>query len=100
MNIHTTINESYTLSLHDALPIFLFHLALVQFIGHRMAQLDEWKRLAAQSQVNAVFVILGRNVNHHAVIVFGKSRVMQHGMADRKSTRLNSSYLGISYAVL
>src|SRR6201989_3704064 len=59
----TATTEIYTLSLHDALPIFLV------LVGHHV--LDELRR-----------VVLGRR-----------------GRQDRKSTRLNSSHVEISYAV-
>src|SRR5699024_12692672 len=58
--IDTATTEIYTLSLHDALPIFMdtcFHPAVAVGIGHR------------------------------------------HHRTDRKSTRLNSSHVSISYAV-
>src|SRR5438045_6617209 len=58
--------EIYTLSLHDALPIFLKHIE------------------------RAPEVITD---------VFGSPRYQESGGLDRKSTRLNSSHLGISYAV-
>src|SRR5205807_10353529 len=64
--------EIYTLSLHDALPISaLFHIGAFQAQHH--GQLD----------------VGGLGRLHHAV---GQG-------IDRKSTRLNSSHLVISYAV-
>src|SRR5437899_8767354 len=60
--------EIYTLSLHDALPIFDVFLAVTL--------LD-----------NGVRRLLSHNTRDFA------------GIEDRKSTRLNSSHLGISYAV-
>src|SRR5690625_5864374 len=59
---------SSTLSLHDALPIFLFEL---------LANL-----------LHAFFCVLHRSVD------------VTLGGIDRKSTRLNSSHVAISYAVL
>src|SRR5256885_10184713 len=59
----TATTEIYTLSLHDALPIF-------QVLSCRTT---EWQRTPAKST--------------------GSAR-----MTDRKSTRLNSSHLVISYA--
>src|SRR5262245_65837078 len=60
--------EIYTLSLHDALPIFLTHLGAALGLGLLLVCwcLVLWRR--------------------------GE-------LEDRKSTRLNSSHLGISYAV-
>src|SRR5437667_12699815 len=62
---NTTTTEIYTLSLHDALPIFP-HDALQRFLPHR--------------------------AHRHA----GQRRDERE---DRKSTRLNSSHITISYAV-
>src|SRR5947199_6601724 len=64
--------EIYTLSLHDALPI----------LG---AQCDAGRCLAGQGQGFVVGV--------------GMQRLGADAYEDRKSTRLNSSHLGISYAV-
>src|SRR5437868_12509215 len=79
----TALTLFYTLSLHDALPIFLAVLAGLGLI-------DE-----------AVIVI-----DHAAVDLTGIDR-LEHGavapvggeVGDRKSTRLNSSHVSISYAV-
>src|SRR5207249_12144724 len=68
--------EIYTLSLHDALPI----------LAPRHGTL--WRRIARiRSGGGNGFVTLGRRP-HPPV-----------GAADRKSTRLNSSHVSISYAV-
>src|SRR5262245_62478861 len=64
----TATTEIYTLSLHDALPIFASGA-----ISEGMRRLDEVLQLAGDE---------------------GPRRDR-----DRKSTRLNSSHLGISYAV-
>src|SRR5438045_8347060 len=71
--------EIYTLSLHDALPI----------LSDRIPML-----LVEQNTVIAL-----RHCTRAAVMVGG--RIVLEGAAeeDRKSTRLNSSHLGISYAV-
>src|SRR5258705_10254656 len=60
----TATTEIYTLSLHDALPIYLDNLGLA-------VNVEVNRELAARYGITA----------------------------DRKSTRLNSSHLGISYAV-
>src|SRR5436853_2956307 len=64
----TATTEFYTLSLHDALPIF---------------GVDLWDINSDSS---------GFPVRFEGI-------VKQDGKRDRKSTRLNSSHLGISYAV-
>src|SRR3712207_8545298 len=68
----TATTEIYTLSLHDALPIYIFRKNTSQRIP------------ASPKYLNF------SHANHNSVE--GKSR-------DRKSTRLNSSHANISYAV-
>src|SRR5688572_32124235 len=78
----TATTEIYTLSLHDALPIFdeEEHRALEH------ADADETLAL------RVVAVDLGGHVRHPLLENLG-------GDEDRKSTRLNSSHSQISYAV-
>src|SRR5205814_10358636 len=68
--------ETSTLSLHDALPI-----------SGKPAELMDAFGLRARDIVAAATRLLDRK------------RVAAATMSDRKSTRLNSSHLGISYAV-
>src|SRR5205814_9429712 len=88
--------SSSTLSLHDALPIFVdqpFALQLnlllkfAQHIEGLVARGDQ-----ADDQVLADSHAITDPADHA-----GKDR--GHDRKDRKSTRLNSSHLGISYAV-
>src|SRR5256885_11925441 len=67
----TATTEIYTLSLHDALPIFLLDTGdqLLHFLAFFLLRAHQ------------------KQVHHH------------HREEDRKSTRLNSSHLVISYAV-
>src|SRR5690606_41332330 len=74
-------SASYTLSLHDALPIS----KLVDRVAHRERVFD-----AAVGDDEVVLEVLG----HRA---FRLLRPADH--LDRKSTRLNSSHVKISYAV-
>src|SRR5437773_12557627 len=67
--------DIYTLSLHDALPIY--------------PQVEQ--AVLRQDQENAD--------NDPCRRVFGDDHVPQRGQGDRKSTRLNSSHITISYAV-
>src|SRR5205814_8414188 len=83
---HPSPPSTYTLSLHDALPISgALHdtrgercadAQAVQFVGHFQADLGDVR-------------------GHAQTDVAGDA----DDGADRKSTRLNSSHLGISYAV-
>src|SRR5437899_4523746 len=65
----TAPTEIYTLSLHDALPIYQAAAGELLVLRHLFSR-AAWRR-----------------------------RVHLCGSSDRKSTRLNSSHLGISYAV-
>src|SRR5207302_11468778 len=67
-------SEFYTLSLHDALPILLR--------PRRALRLGVLHRVSA-----------------HASGLRGDGRMRRNTMKDRKSTRLNSSHVKISYAV-
>src|SRR5205814_7947820 len=86
------INDSaatdfYTLSLHDALPIsWKGYAALADAItGRTSASVvrEQWQRDSARYERGALRMRFSDN----------------HDERDRKSTRLNSSHLGISYAV-
>src|SRR3712207_7859546 len=79
----TATAEIYTLSLHDALPIYMAQRHVVEpGIEHIPPQV-RLARLASRP---------GREPRSHAM---GDDDVSQ----DRKSTRLNSSHANISYAV-
>src|SRR5207249_10424427 len=77
-------SEIYTLSLHDALPIY----------GLEEARDDLLDQHAGLDQ--RVGVGLGENAALAADLVQAHARVHHR---DRKSTRLNSSHVSISYAV-
>src|SRR5256885_7998671 len=72
----TATTEIYTLSLHDALPISIDDATVLdqEVVGHVI--------LRGQGFVNE-----------------GNSTPVRRALSDRKSTRLNSSHLVISYAV-
>src|SRR5688572_33511666 len=82
---HTAATETYTLSLHDALPIFL-------------ARDAETQLLSAGTQRMRVHQIIALPMHLHAIAVEAchPGRCIPR---DRKSTRLNSSHSQISYAV-
>src|SRR5947208_12182681 len=97
---HTSPPEIYTLSLHDALPIFAglrVDVAVAVIAAQRFAAADPalWRRRhrrrgSLREPVVHVDVEL-ELVHHHDFVV--------NGVEDRKSTRLNSSHQIISYAV-
>src|SRR5947199_4449088 len=67
--------EIYTLSLHDALPISFMGGSMGSVVGEKIARLTR-----RSHEKNLPLVLVSAS-------------------GDRKSTRLNSSHLGISYAV-
>src|SRR3712207_9400403 len=80
----TATTEIYTLSLHDALPIYDAHRPVgIDLVPQQLQQ-----PVAADA---AVVVVSAVGDDDHAV---DRVRVV-----DRKSTRLNSSHANISYAV-
>src|SRR5699024_12278936 len=78
----TATTAIYTLSLHDALPI-----CIAKFGKFLELDVSEWEKII---QVN----LLGMNYVTRAVLP-----TMIEQKRDRKSTRLNSSHVSISYAV-
>src|SRR3712207_6977540 len=87
----TATTEIYTLSLHDALPIYQAFLRvkepgadLQDVVGVRLREL-------CLHRVDCIYVDLP--LSHPAVQSAGAR------LEDRKSTRLNSSHANISYAV-
>src|SRR5262245_63644447 len=83
---NTATTEIYTLSLHDALPIYA-----------RPGDITGGKRLVVLingGSASASEIVAGALQDHHRAILVGT-----RSFGDRKSTRLNSSHLGISYAV-
>src|SRR5256885_10499423 len=81
----TATTEIYTLSLHDALPI-----SLERGGAHGFGVDGDAALLAARGRVGLAADHLGEDAQR---VLQGVHRV------DRKSTRLNSSHLVISYAV-
>src|SRR5205814_10162659 len=85
-------SEFYPLSLHDALPISILAADVVGY--SRLMGANETGTLAALKELRTDFID-GKIAEHQGRIV----KLTGDGMLDRKSTRLNSSHLGISYAV-
>src|SRR5205814_5944882 len=95
----------YTLSLHDALPILLLEHAptVYQVVNGQRQPLTASYNLTANDELK--FVV--NNYDQALPLVIDPVLVyssylggsdMDRGHRDRKSTRLNSSHLGISYA--
>src|SRR5438477_3772958 len=75
--IHSAANAFYTLSLHDALPIYVYMTFKLW---------ERWQR--------------GELTDGHGRLIPGDATWPSHrdALPDRKSTRLNSSHMSISYA--
>src|SRR5690606_39386213 len=102
---HTATTELYTLSLHDALPILTD-----SFLRRNRKLTDSYLCGNAKQKImkNIVFVLtlligtvtFAQNKNAKATIeVDGVCNMCKERIEDRKSTRLNSSHVKISYAV-
>src|SRR2546427_8509899 len=79
----TATTEIYTLSLHDALPIYNLRSRLIHIaVPHRSAE-----------------VLLGAGIREPCGYRGRLVQCRDQGDGDRKSTRLNSSHSQISYAV-
>src|SRR3712207_7359158 len=87
----TATTEIYTLSLHDALPIYAGHDQLAQRDVEGGAAVDGGTGAAQPGDLALDQPRLGERVP-----ALGRR---QPGHGDRKSTRLNSSHANISYAV-
>src|SRR5690606_41796336 len=85
------------LSLHDALPISHRPIApqIGDFEGRRGTQRDE-RRVRLLGALDRLIVDAGHHVSREQAHA---APVLRHGEADRKTTRLNSSHVKISYAV-
>src|SRR5205814_10659630 len=97
--------ERYTLSLHDALPIYSGGTAF-NFVNNTpdpgirnfQTYIDSQRHMAEKAAATGATVLLSNHSEFDNA--FNKNRMLAgRGDGDRKSTRLNSSHLGISYAV-
>src|SRR5256885_4974209 len=84
----TATTEIYTLSLHDALPIWNVYNALCLVV-----------RLADGAPPGGLALEVGLDLGEGVVGEAEEDQPQDGRGVDRKSTRLNSSHLVISYAV-
>src|SRR5207245_5194469 len=91
---HPASTEIYTLSLHDALPIFRIARVGAEELTHQILE------VLPEAHASRILGLLECLVDHghraHSALALcnGGAR-----LGDRKSTRLNSSHGSISYAV-
>src|SRR5690606_41643129 len=87
---HPAATETSTLSLHDALPI----------LASTLQQLDRYARQSDRPQAGAYQEPLFAASRHLLRLSHARGKLVSTGRdEDRKSTRLNSSHVKISYAV-
>src|SRR5438128_8863366 len=91
--MHRSTTSIYTLSLHDALPIYVDD---VEEVGGHVLRVDErgmpgCRALDVRAGVLEALVERDRDG--------GEAPITELNKRDRKSTRLNSSHGSISYAV-
>src|SRR5690606_41535195 len=86
--------QSYTLSLHDALPIYSF---IFRQFGERVEKSTVVKAGDFTIPANASMSEIFRELTEGTPIRYAVT--IPEGWTDRKSTRLNSSHVKISYAV-
>src|SRR3712207_8657384 len=86
----TATTEIYTLSLHDALPIFSYETLIIDDANDPAGRLRS-KDILALADIS---LIHQQDMEGNLIAL-----VEQENKEDRKSTRLNSSHANISYAV-
>src|SRR5690242_2344183 len=97
--------EIYTLSLHDALPIFLPVRGPAPSSTPRRAGVScspgytPQSLQAREAAVEYVAIALADPIHRVRRVAVNAVGVLPQGPGDRKSTRLNSSHMSISYAV-
>src|SRR5690606_40349676 len=98
-----TAPDIYTLSLHDALPIFRTSEngaeSVVAVQNELLQVIADGEYYFTLSKNSPAIRISTKNILFIACGAFSKIREEKAKKADRKSTRLNSSHVKISYAV-
>src|SRR3712207_8960711 len=89
----TATTEICTLSLHDALPVFLFVLFVLSVVPSSGQEAEFFEARVRPVLVENCFRCHGPQKQMSGL------RLDSHAALDRKSTRLNSSHANISYAV-
>src|SRR5690606_39444223 len=93
----------YTLSLHDALPIYNPPFTLIKdfkkvyFFAY--SSIICWQLSVEPSLINRTSKLSFVQTNFSWLIMLSKHLAIYSSTLDRKSTRLNSSHVKISYAV-
>src|SRR5690349_9290961 len=99
---YTATTAIYTLSLHDALPICRFGSGLWWSRDEFLDSMGEPPRVSIRRRmVRGIADVACAGYQRWYVLAHSQGTVVAFNglMADRKSTRLNSSHVEISYAV-
>src|SRR5207253_10445177 len=93
--------DIYTLSLHDALPISPDNFPVKgDGIADDTAVLQQAiNKVQEKTNQGILFIPAGRYRLTRTIYIWPGIRLIGFGTTDRKSTRLNSSHVAISYAV-
>src|SRR5690606_41788460 len=94
-----TSTEIYTLSLHDALPILKLCIIVEMRYVVRMALYQRLLAFMNVTKLEKVTFDIQCYAIANAALLSPPSRYVHIRQSDRKSTRLNSSHVKISYAV-
>src|SRR5699024_11775140 len=93
----------YSLSLHDALPIYIFLVHNSYFPDHRRSSDMNGRCFGGNHAISFTFNMIGvdfhAEYSHFIWIDMQKTSNTGRTFRDRKSTRLNYSHVSISYAV-
>src|SRR5207249_8727157 len=97
---HPTTTALSTLSLHDALPISDVY-GRTGNSGVSIATLDDMKKLYSGFDLCSPSTSVSMTINGPAPMILAMfmNTAVDQQVEDRKSTRLNSSHVSISYAV-
>src|SRR5207249_10846707 len=101
---HPTTTKINTLSLHDALPILIENLRAKLDVPLSIdTSKAEVARVAIKAGASIVNDVTGGRGDDHMLPLIAQTKsaliIMHMQGIDRKSTRLNSSHVSISYAV-
>src|SRR5690606_40782870 len=95
---HPPTTELYTLSLHDALPIYQTPICWI-IHGKDHCSIRSLETYNCIGCLKGLCALGGRPDAYVAIFQYAPPYWPGHGTPDRKSTRLNSSHVKISYAV-
>src|SRR5690625_6201166 len=79
--------------------VVLTNLADAQIGVHHVTLAGHARQVIAVADINGLAIFVAGTKGHQSVVIDGRRKEVQFQNGDRKSTRLNSSHVAISYAV-